>query len=254
MTLLGSLDVSLMTEMPSNRKPIITQVALPKKQPEIYELIKEEIKKGRQAFVILPLVEESEKLSDVKAVITEHARLSKKIFPNLNLGLLHGRMKSAEKEEIMLKFKNKELDILVSTSVIEVGIDIPNATVMIIEEAYRFGLSQLHQFRGRVGRGKHQSYCFLFSDQSNKRLRTLAKYSDGFKVAQEDLKLRGPGSFFGARQSGLADATMENITNIKMIKFAHTEAKNIIQKDPELTKHEKLQQEISKMNQKIHLE
>ncbi len=254
MTLLGSLDVSLITEMPKNRKPIITQVATPKKQNAVYELIREEIKKGHQAFVILPLVEESNKLAEVKAAITEHARLSKEVFPELKLGLLHGRMKSSEKEEIMLDFKNKKTDILVSTSVIEVGIDIPNATVMIIEEAYRFGLSQLHQFRGRVGRGSDQSYCFLFSKQSTKRLSTLAKYSDGFKVAQEDLKLRGPGDFFGFRQSGLADATMANITNIKMIKFANEEARELLKKDSELKKYPSLHKEIERMNESIHLE
>jgi ATP-dependent DNA helicase RecG len=254
MTLLGSLDVSLITQMPKNRKPIITQIALPKKQNNVYELVREEIKKGHQAFIILPLVEESEKLGEVKAVITEHERLSKKVFPELKLGLLHGRLKSAEKEDIMSKFNNKKTDILVSTSVIEVGIDIPNATVLIIEEAYRFGLSQLHQFRGRVGRGADQSYCFLFSKQSTKRLSTLAKYSDGFKIAQEDLKLRGPGDFFGFRQSGLADATMQNITNIKMIKFANQEAQKIIDTDPELKKSPFLAQELERMNKNIHLE
>lgn len=254
MTLLGSLDVSLITHMPKDRKPIITQVATPKKQNAVYELVRQEVKRGHQAFVILPLVEESNKLAEVKAVVTEHARLSENIFPELKLGILHGRMKPAEKEQVMLDFKNKKTDILVSTSVIEVGIDIPNATVMIIEEAYRFGLSQLHQFRGRVGRGSDQSYCFLFSKQSTKRLSTLAKYSDGFKVAQEDLKLRGPGDFFGFRQSGLADATMANITNIKMIKFANQEAQELLKKDPDLKKEPTLLKEIERMNENIHLE
>lgn len=254
MTLLGSLDVSLITEMPKNRKPIITKIVLPSKQNEIYSFIKEEIKKGRQAFVILPLVEESEKLSELKAAISEHERLSKDVFPEFKLGLLHGRMKGKEKEQIMLDFKNKKTDILVSTSVIEVGIDIPNATVMIIEEAYRFGLSQLHQFRGRVGRGEHQSYCFLFSKTGTERLRILEKYSDGFKVAQKDLELRGPGEFLGTRQSGLADSTMQNITNIKMIKCAIDEAEKIIEKDLELDNHPLLKKSLTKMNQNIHLE
>ncbi|MDY0303006.1 MAG: ATP-dependent DNA helicase RecG, partial [Candidatus Moranbacteria bacterium] len=254
MTLLGSLDVSLIAQMPKNRKPIITRMVLPQKQTEIYNFIKEEIKKGRQAFVILPLVEESEKLTDLKAAISEHERLSRDIFPEFKLGLLHGRMKGKEKEAIMLSFKKRELDILVSTSVIEVGIDIPNATVMIIEEAHRFGLSQLHQFRGRVGRGEHQSYCFLFAKSKTDRLNILEKYTDGFKVAQKDLELRGPGEFLGNRQSGLADGTMQNITNIKMIKCASQEAEKIIAQDPDLTLHSALKKQLEKLNQNIHLE
>ncbi|NCA94121.1 MAG: DEAD/DEAH box helicase, partial [Sphingobacteriia bacterium] len=254
MTLLGSLDVSLIAQMPKNRKPIITRMVLPQKQTEIYNFIKEEIKKGRQAFVILPLVEESEKLTDLKAAISEHERLSRDIFPEFKLGLLHGRMKGKEKEAIMLSFKKRELDILVSTSVIEVGIDIPNATVMIIEEAHRFGLSQLHQFRGRVGRGEHQSYCFLFAKTKTDRLNILEKYTDGFKVAQKDLELRGPGEFLGNRQSGLADGTMQNITNIKMIKCASQEAEKIIAQDPDLTLHSALKKQLEKLNQNIHLE
>lgn len=254
MTLLGSLDVSLIAEMPKNRLPIITQIILPPKQNIIYEFIRQEIKRGHQAFVILPLVEESDKIAEVKAAITEHERLSRDVFSEFNLGLLHGRMKSKEKEEIMLDFKNKKIDILVSTSVIEVGIDIPNATVMIIEEAYRFGLSQLHQFRGRVGRGREQSYCFLFSKNSTPRLKILAKYSDGFTVAEKDLKLRGPGDFLGNRQSGLADSTMQNITNIKMIKCANLEAQKIIAEDITLKNNRLLKESLEKMNQNIHLE
>jgi ATP-dependent DNA helicase RecG len=254
MTLLGSLDVSLIAQMPKNRKPIITRMVLPQKQTEIYNFIKEEIKKGRQAFVILPLVEESEKLTDLKAAISEHERLSRDIFPEFKLGLLHGRMKGKEKEAIMLSFKKRELDILVSTSVIEVGIDIPNATVMIIEEAHRFGLSQLHQFRGRVGRGEHQSYCFLFAKSKTDRLNILEKYTDGFKVAQKDLELRGPGEFLGNRQSGLADGTMQNITNIKMIKCASQEAEKIIQEDSNLLSRPALKKQLEKLNQNIHLE
>ncbi len=254
MTLLGSLDVSLITEMPKNRKPIITSVVTPNETDKVYEFIRQEINNGHQCFVILPLVEESEKLADLKAVLTEHARLSKEIFPEFKLGLLHGKMKSAEKEKVMEDFKNRKTQILVSTSVIEVGIDIPNATTMIIEDAYRFGLSQLHQFRGRVGRGDKQSYCFLFTKNSTQRLRILAKYSDGFKVAQKDLEIRGPGDFLGFRQSGLADSTMQNITNIKMIKAANTDAKNIIKNDPDLKKHPLLLQALEKMNKEIHLE
>ncbi len=254
MTLLGSLDVSLITEMPKNRKPIITSVITPNQTQQVYEFVRQEVNKGRQCFVILPLVEESEKLSELKAVLTEHNRLSCDIFPEFKLGLLHGKMKSSEKEKIMQDFKNRKTQIMVSTSVIEVGIDIPNATIIIIEDAYRFGLSQLHQFRGRVGRGDKQSYCFLFTKNSTQRLRILAKYSDGFKVAQKDLEIRGPGDFLGIRQSGLADGTMQNITNIKMIKAANTDAKKIIQNDPTLKKHPLLLQALEKMNKEIHLE
>ncbi|KKP65273.1 MAG: ATP-dependent DNA helicase RecG [Candidatus Moranbacteria bacterium GW2011_GWF2_34_56] len=193
-------------------------------------------------------------MADLKAAITEHERLSRDVFPEFKLGLLHGRMKGKEKEEIMLDFKNKKTNILVSTSVIEVGIDIPNATVMIIEEAYRFGLSQLHQFRGRVGRGEHQSYCFLFSKNSTERLRVLEKNTDGFKVAQKDLELRGPGDFLGTRQSGLADSTMKNITNIKMIKCALDEAQAIVKEDTNLKNYPLLKEALEKMNQNIHLE
>ncbi|HFC76768.1 MAG TPA: ATP-dependent DNA helicase RecG [Candidatus Moranbacteria bacterium] len=254
MTLLGSLDISLISEMPKNRKPIMTSIVVPKKTNQVYEFIRQQVNNGYQCFVVLPLVEESEKLVDLKAVLTEHERLSKEIFPEFKLGLLHGKMKSAEKEKIMEEFAKNKINILVSTSVIEVGIDIPNATTMIIEDAYRFGLSQLHQFRGRIGRGQKQSYCFLFSKQPTKRLRVIADNLSGFKIAEEDLKLRGPGSFLGVRQSGLADATMQNITNIKMIKAANADAKNIIKTDPNLTKHPLLSQTLEKMNQEIHLE
>lgn len=264
MTLLGSLDVSLIAQMPKNRKPIQTQVVLPANQNEIYDFIRTEIKNGRQAFVILPLVEESEKLAELKAAITEHERLARDVFPEFNLGLLHGRMKSKEKEEIMFNFsaqgesitgkKNNRYDILVATSVIEVGIDIPNATVIVIEEAHRFGLSQLHQFRGRVGRGEHQSYCFLFSKNSTERLKVLEKNLDGFKVAQKDLAIRGPGDFLGTRQSGLPDSTMQNITNIKMIKCALTEANLLIQKDDTLKSYPHLNAALQKMGENIHLE
>ncbi|MFZ2154052.1 MAG: ATP-dependent DNA helicase RecG [Candidatus Moraniibacteriota bacterium] len=264
MTLLGSLDVSLIAQMPKNRKPIQTQVVLPANQNEIYDFIRAEIRNGRQAFVILPLVEESEKLAELKAAITEHERLARDVFPEFNLGLLHGRMKSKEKEEIMFNFsaqdesitgkKNNRYDILVATSVIEVGIDIPNATVIVIEEAHRFGLSQLHQFRGRVGRGEHQSHCFLFSKNSTERLKVLEKNLDGFKVAQKDLAIRGPGDFLGTRQSGLPDSTMQNITNIKMIKCALTEASLLIQKDDTLKSYPHLNAALQKMGENIHLE
>ncbi|MFA7319526.1 MAG: ATP-dependent DNA helicase RecG [Parcubacteria group bacterium] len=252
----GSLDLSILDEMPKNRKPIITTVVAPEENHKIYTLIKSEIKKGRQAFVILPLIEESlsESMIDVKAATQEHERLEEKVFPEFKLGLLHGRLKPKEKEDVMNKFKNKEFDILVSTSVVEVGVDIPNASIMIIENAERFGLSQLHQFRGRVGRGVHQSYCFLFSQKKSERLRILEKTNDGFVIAEADLKLRGPGQFFGVVQSGLPDITMENLTNVKLIKFAREEAAIILNDDPQLKKHPVLAEALQKFSEHIHLE
>ncbi|MDQ5961484.1 MAG: ATP-dependent helicase RecG [Patescibacteria group bacterium] len=256
---LGNLELSLLDEMPKARKPIITKIAQNNADRNtIYEFIRKHITEGRQAFVILPLVEESEALATVKAATVECDRLKKDIFPELSIGLLHGRLKSKEKETIMLGFKEKKYDILVATSVVEVGIDIPNASVMLIEDADRFGLSQLHQFRGRVGRGIHQSYCFLFPGENastgNARLKILEKTNDGFEIAEEDLKLRGPGSFFGIRQSGLPDVAMENLANIKLVKISRTEAENILKQDPRLENHPLLQEELRRFEERIHLE
>jgi ATP-dependent DNA helicase RecG len=253
----GSLDLSILDEMPKNRKPIITKIVPPGARNQNYNFIRQEIESGRQVFVIFPLIEESKALSEVKAATEEYKKLQK-IFPEFQIGLLHGRLKSKEKEEVMLKFQNNKTNILVSTSVIEVGIDIPNATVMIIENADRFGLSQLHQFRGRVGRGEHQSYCFLFTDsntqKSVERLRALEKTNDGFEISKIDLELRGPGQFFGTIQSGLPDITMENLSNVKLIKFAREEAQNILKTDQELKKHPLLADALLKFSEKIHLE
>jgi len=254
MAFFGNLDISVLDEMPKNRKEIITKVIPTIERNKIYDFVRSEIETGRQSFVIFPLVEESKAMSEIKAAVTEHERLSKEIFPDLKLGLLHGRLKSNEKEKVMLDFKNKKYDILVSTSVVEVGVDIPNATIMIIEDAQRFGLSQLHQFRGRVGRGEFQSYCFLFGPASSERLRTMEKFSDGFSIAEKDLKLRGPGQFLGTRQSGLPDITMENIANIKLIKISRQNAEEILKNDPDLKNHPLLQKEIEKLEKKVHLE
>jgi ATP-dependent DNA helicase RecG len=254
MALFGNLDISLLDEMPKNRKEIITKVVAPIERRKIYDFVRDQIQQGQQAFVILPLVEESKAMSEVKAAVSEHQRLSKEIFPDLRLGLLHGRLKSKEKEDAMQAFKNKEYNILVSTSVVEVGVDVPNATIMIVEDANRFGLSQLHQFRGRVGRGTHQSYCFLFGSASNARLKTMEKYSSGFDIAEKDLKLRGPGEFLGSRQSGLPDITMENLGNIKLIKIARKEASDLLKNDSDLENHPLLQKELAKFKKNVHLE
>jgi ATP-dependent DNA helicase RecG len=289
----GSLDLSILDEMPKNRKPIITKIIPPALREKTYQFIRQEIQKGRQCFIILPLVEESKVLTEVKAAVAEHKRLSEVIFPDLKLGLVHGRLKAKDKEKAMKEFENKKLDILVATAVIEVGIDIPNASVMIIEDAERFGLSQLHQFRGRIGRGMHQSYCFLFTPleknrtsnnqiklakqqkianktgknntfltgftnsntkTARERLETLEKTNDGFKIAERDLELRGPGQFFGTIQSGLPDIAMENIANVKLIKFARAEAQELLKSDPALSNHPEIKNALQKFQEKVHLE
>ena len=255
----GNLDVSLLNEMPANRKPIITKIARNQADRQyIYDFIRAEVKKGQQAFVILPLVDTSEKMTEVKAATAEHDRLSRDIFPDLRLGLLHGKIKAKDKEVIMTAFKNRDYDILVATAVVEVGIDIPNASVILIEEADRFGLSQLHQFRGRVGRGEHQSYCFLFPGVSgsseNARLEALEKTANGFELAEIDLKLRGPGSLFGTRQSGLSDLAMESLGNLRLVSLARDEAASLLAADPQLKHHPLLMDALRKFDQEIHLE
>jgi ATP-dependent DNA helicase RecG len=254
----GNLDLSVLDEMPKNRKLIKTELVSRLKVSQVYDFVRSEIKNGRQAFIIFPLVEESKILTELKAATEEHDRLSKKIFPNLKIGLLHGKMKSSDKEIVMENFKSKKYDILVATSVVEVGIDIPNASVMIIEDADRFGLSQLHQFRGRVGRGEHQSYCFLLTSsnttKAKSRLKALVSHSSGFDIAEEDLKLRGPGEFFGSRQSGLPDITMQHIANTKLIEFAHDYALETLTADPTLKNNPLLKARLKKFTQSVHLE
>lgn len=255
----GNLDLSLLDELPKDRKPVITKIGKNGKDREkIYEFIRSEIKKGRQAFVIFPLVEESMALKDVKAAVAEREHLAETIFPHLSIGLLHGKLKAKEKEVVMRDFKEKKYDILVATAVVEVGIDVPNASIMMIEEAERFGLAQLHQFRGRVGRGEHQSYCFLLpgkeSGADNERLKILEKTNNGFEIAEADLGIRGPGAFFGSRQSGLPDIAMENLNNMKLITIARDEAKAILEHDPTLKNHTLLQTAIKQFEERIHFE
>ena len=253
----GSLDLSILDEMPRNRKPIKTKIVLPSQRDQVYAFMRREIDAGRQVFVILPFIEESKVLTEVKAATEEHKKLSL-VFPEYSLGLLHGRLKSKEKETVMQDFKDKKSQILVSTSVVEVGIDIPNATIMLIENSDRFGLSQLHQFRGRVGRGSQQSYCFLFTDSTTQtsleRLRALEKSNDGFALSEIDLKLRGPGQLLGKAQSGLSDIAMENLNNLKLIKIARAEAENILKIDPKLKKHPLLAKALEKFAKDVHLE
>ncbi len=269
MTAYGDLDISLIDQMPKNRKKVITKTASGKERKKEYDFIEKEVKKGRQVFVICPKIENKNqddvelterqlKSLKIKAVKEEYEKLSEKIFPHLKVAMLHGKMKPKEKDQIMKDFKDKKYDILVSTSVIEVGVDVQNATIMMIEGADRFGLSQLHQFRGRVGRGEHQSYCFLFSDSESENSRTRLKImetcSDGFKLAEHDLKMRGPGDFLGKNQSGIPDVAMEALINPFLISEAQEEAKKIIEKDPTLKKHPKILKRISKMTEEIHFE
>lgn len=252
MTIYGDQDLSVIDEMPKGRMPIITRVVPEEKRTDAYRWIEDRIREGRQAFVICPLIDESDTL-EVKSAIKEFEFLREHVFPSLKLGLLHGKMKSREKDEIMSAFQKNEIQILVSTSVIEVGIDVPNATIMMIEGAERFGLSQMHQFRGRVGRGAHQSYCFLFtkgdSEESQNRLRAMAQYSSGFKLAEIDLALRGPGEIYGLRQSGIPDLKMASLTDSVTISLARQAAAEIIEKDPELEKHPRLMNILEKVNE-----
>ncbi len=259
LTIYGDLDLSLLKELPKGRKKIITKAVSPTNRGKAYQFIENQIKLGRQAFVICPLIEESEAaiMSEVKNATAEYEKLSKDIFPHLKIGLLHGRLKAQEKEKVMLDFKNKKTDVLVSTSVVEVGVDIPNASVMMIEGADRFGLSQLHQFRGRVGRAEHQSYCFLFTETSSKnsaeRLKILVESEDGFKLAEKDLEIRGPGQFFGSVQSGLPDLAMASLKDASLIEEVQQAVNLFFQKD-KIANHPILLERLSEFKEDIHWE
>ncbi len=243
LTVYGDLDISVMDEMPPGRKPVRTHVVSPVDRERVYQFIDKQITLGNQAFIIYPLVEQGDN-EQSKAAVEEQTRLQNEIFPNLKLGLLHGRLKPVEKEEVMRKFRNKEFNILVSTSVIEVGVDIPNATVMVIDGANRFGLAQLHQLRGRVGRDNQQAYCFLipetFDALENERLQAMVSTNDGFILADLDLKQRGPGDFLGTRQSGYSGLRLANLTDVKLIETARKHAKILFETDPELIQEENL--------------
>ncbi|HSB00171.1 MAG TPA: ATP-dependent DNA helicase RecG, partial [Anaerolineales bacterium] len=237
LTVYGDLDLSLMDEMPPGRLPVETHVLTPMERERAYQLICSQIDTGRQAFIIYPLVEESDQ-SESKAAVEEHARLQSDVFPRFKLGLLHGRLPPDEKEAVMSRFHNGEYQILVSTSVVEVGVDIPNATVMLIEGANRFGLAQLHQFRGRVGRGGDQAYCLLIPDTAdaaeNERLQAMVETNDGFVLAERDLEQRGPGEFLGTRQSGYSELRLANLTDIHLIEKARRQAQILFEQDPDL--------------------
>lgn len=237
LSLYGDLDLSVLDEMPPGRQEIKTRWLRPSERERAYSFVRGQVSQGRQAFIICPLVEESDKI-EAKAAVDEYERLQNEIFPDLKLGLLHGRLKAEEKEAAMRAFHDRETDILVATSVIEVGIDVPNSTVMVIEGADRFGLAQLHQFRGRVGRGEHQSYCLLLADtvsgDAEERLAALEMTNDGFLLAEKDLEIRGPGEFLGRRQSGLPELHLASLTDMEMLMIAREEAQKLFETDPEL--------------------
>ncbi|HEV2654399.1 MAG TPA: ATP-dependent DNA helicase RecG [Ktedonobacteraceae bacterium] len=241
LTLYGDLDVSVIDQLPPGRQKIITRWRTGARRSEANTTIAHQVAEGRQAFIICPLIEESDTLM-VKAATSEYERLHREVFPHLRLGLLHGGMKNAEKDATMRRFRDGELDILVATSVIEVGIDIPNATVMVIEDADRFGLSQLHQFRGRVGRGKHQSFCYVLSaeagQQAQERLGVFQDIDDGFRLAEEDLQIRGPGDFFGVRQSGMPELQIADLSDTPLIELTRKLANKLWESDPYLRKIE----------------
>ncbi len=251
LTLYGDLDISILDELPPGRQPVRTKRVDPLKRQGAYSFVRQQVKMGRQAFIICPLIEESE-IIETRAAKQEFERLSREVFPDLRLGLLHGRMGIQEKNRVMESFHKRELDILVSTPVVEVGIDVPNATVMMIEGADRFGLSQLHQLRGRIGRGEHESYCILLTDspsgEAAERLAIIEKTNDGFVIAEEDLRLRGPGEFFGTRQSGFPDLKMATLSDTKLLELARTEAGRLLQSDPSLNQpeHALLSQEVAR--------
>ncbi len=252
LTVYGDLDISVIRELPPGRQPIKTRWFKHEMRGRAYEFIRNQIREGHQAFIICPLIEESDNI-EARAAVTEFKRLSEEIFPEYALGLLHGKMSSEEKDVIMKSFRDGSMNILVSTPVVEVGIDVPNATVILIEGAERFGLAQLHQFRGRVGRGQAQSYCLLLSETSSaegaERLKWMEEISDGFQLAEKDLLIRGPGEFFGTRQSGLPDLRVAKLSDVQLLTIARDEAAAIFRGDLVLNEQEKqlLYQELARV-------
>jgi ATP-dependent DNA helicase RecG len=254
MTVYGDLDVSVLDQLPPGRKPIQTQHFFHNHRNKLNRFLHQEIEKGRQIYVVYPLIEESEKM-DYKN-LSEGYEYMKKAFPQYEVVMVHGKMKAAEKDEAMLAFASGKAHIMVATTVIEVGVNVPNASVMVIESAERFGLSQLHQLRGRVGRGIHQSYCILISDVRSRealaRLRIMCQTSDGFRIADEDLRLRGPGDFFGQRQHGLPSLKIADMTtDMEVMRQAQAAARSILEDDPALTlpEHRGMRAEVKQLFQ-----
>ncbi|HTP56709.1 MAG TPA: ATP-dependent DNA helicase RecG [Candidatus Paceibacterota bacterium] len=270
LTVFGDLDISIIKEKPAGRRPIETHVVSGMKRRDVYETIRSEAKLGHQTFVICPAIETAAEdtgtgrqrrlnplWADVKAVRDEHARLARDVFPDLKVAMLHGKMKSAEKERVMREFRAGRADVLVTTSVIEVGVDVPNASVMLIEGADRFGLAQLHQFRGRVGRSEYPSRCYLIATDEGagrERLAALERSDDGFALAETDLRLRGPGEFFGIKQSGVPDLTMAALTDVELIKKARLAARLIMRVDPTLARAPILREQLANARTLVHAE
>lgn len=282
LSIFGDLDLSALTELPKNRRTIITKIVAPANREKAYDFIREQVKKGRQVFVVCPRIDAApavaeeervrmennfsasyslrQKLAmlDVKAVKEEYEKLKNKIFSDLRVGILHGRMKTEEKESTMKRFRENEIDVLVSTSVVEVGVDIPNASIMFIEGAERFGLAQLYQFRGRVGRGPHQSFCFLFTESSSKttfqRLHSVLEAKNGLELAEKDLAIRGPGEILGESQTGRPDLAMKALQNPDLVKTSREDAAFLLQKDSTLNTWPGLKTKLKSFSREIHLE
>lgn len=255
LALYGDLDFSRLEEMPPGRKPPITKIVLPKDREKIYQFIRERIKKNNeQTFFICPRIEKKETEEEIKTVKEEYEKLAKEIFPDLKIAMLYGKMKPKEKEKIVGDFKKGKIQILVSTSVVEVGMDIPGVTIMVIENAERFGLAQLHQMRGRVGRREKQGFCFLFAESLTERLKAMVRLKDGLKLAEEDLKLRGPGEFLGQRQWGIPDLAMSFLRNFSLVERVQRRAKEILEKDPQLDLFPELKKKVKEIEKKLHLE
>jgi ATP-dependent DNA helicase RecG len=256
LTLYGDLDISIIKEKPAGRKDIKTMLVPERKRADAYKFIQEKIDAKQQVFIICPLIDDSDKM-DYKSVTAEYEKINETIFPDLEIGLLHGKLKTDEKKKLMEDFKNNKFPILVSTSVIEVGVDIPAATVMIIESAERFGLSQLHQFRGRIGRNDLDSFCLLFTTEAShmtkERLKALTTTTDGFKLAELDLKLRGSGEVFGTRQTGLEKLKIATLTDSQLIKKAQKWAQQVVNKEKYLS-NKQLQKLLSELKTEMHLE
>lgn len=277
LTIFGDLDISLITEMPAGRKRVITKIVSPDERADAYEFMRGQVQAGRQVFVICPRIspaEENEsaaeknparyynsslfKKLEIKSVTEEYEKLSQKVFPEFSVAMLHGQLKAKEKQEIMSKFREGKTNILVSTSVIEVGVDVPNATIMIIEGSERFGLAQLYQFRGRVGRGEHQSFCFLFTDSeggsTKARLTAILEAKNGLELAEKDLKIRGPGEFLGETQSGFPDSAMSGLQDLTLVVSARREAASLLESDPKLKEYYPLKNKLSSFQKQIHPE
>ncbi len=259
LTLYGELDVSIIDELPPGRKPVKTHWKTPEERIKTYEGVRKLIEQGRQAYIICPLIEESDKMQ-VRAAEEMAEHLQKDVFPDLKVGLLHGRMKPAEKEAVMEAFRAGEMHILVSTTVIEVGVDVPNAAVIVIEDADRFGLAQLHQLRGRVGRNEHQSYCILVanpkSEEGQRRLEVMTQTSNGFLIAEEDLRIRGPGEIYGTRQSGMPSFRVADLVkDMRLLEVARQEAFRLLEHDPELAlpEHRRLREAVNRFQHRFVL-